>query len=172
MLRRLFLLSLPLTLAVGAALVIFDAPLRTGACPNGIVSFELAGSADDAAAIMESWDPRARIYAGLGLGIDYLYLLAYGTSLGLGCLLLGESLGRKRAGATRLGRWLAYGMVGAASFDAIENYALIRVLLGSTGELWPRVAWGFAVPKFGLVILAFLFLIGGGVLWLVDRRNP
>ena len=59
-----------LTLAVMFAMRTLDAPLRTGAAPQGIVSFELAGRLDKTRAVLDSWTPRARIFAGISLGLD------------------------------------------------------------------------------------------------------
>jgi len=48
--------------------------------------------------------------------------------------------------------------------DSIENYALIRVLLGSQQELWPRMALWCAVPKFLIVAVGLVYVLIGAVI--------
>jgi urease beta subunit len=55
-------------------LQVTGAPLRTDVSPHGIISFEFAGELDLAQRMVESWGSTGRIYAGLNLGLDYLFL--------------------------------------------------------------------------------------------------
>ena len=54
---------------------------------------------------------------------------------------------------------LAWGQAAAGLLDALENYSLIRVLLGTRLEYWPIVARLSATGKFGLVALGLLYVI-------------
>ncbi|MDP3938069.1 MAG: hypothetical protein Q8R92_08020, partial [Deltaproteobacteria bacterium] len=54
--KRAFAVVTVLTLVLIAVMSAFDLPLRTEAAPQGIVSFELAGSAARAGEILASWD--------------------------------------------------------------------------------------------------------------------
>lgn len=94
------------TLILFAIFRVLDAPLRTAAAPNGIVSFELAGTPSQAQTIIDSWHEmafllssvegqpvpgfvsRAYSFAVFGLGIDYLFMPIYATALALGILLV------------------------------------------------------------------------------------
>ncbi len=165
--RAAFGVLLIATLAVFATISALDAPLRTAAAPNGIVSFELAGSPEQAQAILASWDASARIAAGLSLGVDYLFMVLYALTIGLGCVLVGEGLGGAPA---RLGVVLAWGQVLAAVLDAVENWALIRWLLGSRAGFWPSLAAGCATVKFALVGLGLAFVLVGAMVLLLRRR--
>jgi hypothetical protein len=166
---RAFVLLLAVTLAVMISLQVLGAPLQTGAAPIGIVSFELAGSLPVAQGMLESWGPSGRVYAGLNLGLDYLFLVAYAGSIGLGCVLLAQGLSRRVRFLSLAGVVLAWAMIAAALLDAVENYALIRILLGSQQEMLPVLAWWCAVPKFLIVAAGLLFLVLGSLAALVLR---
>lgn len=161
--KKAFIIFFCLTLAVMMSLNIIDAHIHTTAAPSGIVSFELAGQPDAAQRIVASWDDEARIYAALSLGIDYLFMLSYSIAIALGCVLLAQ---RMPAFAVRLGIYLAWAQWVAALLDATENYALVRVLLG-TARGWATVARYCAVPKFTIVGLGLLYVVAGAllVLW-------
>jgi hypothetical protein len=147
------------TLVVGAWLALIAAPLATPAAPQGIVSFELAGNAESAGRMLASWDEGQRIRAGITLGADYLFLLAYPLSLALACGLVAERLG---GALTRAGALLAWGQLVAAPLDGVENAALVQVLLGATGDAWPALARACALPKFALVALGLAYVALGG----------
>ncbi len=155
---------LALTVLTGAVLRLVDRPLTSDAVPRGIVSFELAGSQERAGEVLSIWEEANVLrYSGLSLGLDFVFLLFYAGAIGLGALLAGRALRRRSkwwwTGAV-LSAWAA---VLAAGLDAIENMALIRMLLGATGSLWPAVAWWTAVPKFALVAAGFLFAVAAWI---------
>jgi hypothetical protein len=158
----LFLLALLLTLAVLLALQALGTPLRTDAAPAGIISYELAGTLTAAQEILHNWGPQGRTYAGLNLGLDYLFLCAYATSIGLACVLVGR---RFKPGSPlhAVGLLLSWALVLAAALDALENYALIRLLLGSTGGALAALARSAALVKFLLVFLGILYAILAGL---------
>ncbi len=162
--RRLFVVSLIASLSLMVILQAVDGPLRTAAAPQGIVSFELAGTAEQAAAIVQSWDILARMHAGLSLGLDYLFMLAYATAFMLACLWAATRW--SAAWARWLGQALAWAMPVAAVADAIENAALWRTLHEPVAP-WPALARSMALIKFGLLAAALLFvvltLLGRGV---------
>jgi len=164
-----FFFLLTLTLIVLFGISILDGPLKTPAAPNGIVSFELAGSQNRAQEILASWGNKSRIYAGLSLGLDYLFLFSYAALIALGCILLAE---HRVIGATfsRLGIILSWAQFGAAALDAMENYALIQILAGAKEEVWAAMALWCAVPKFIIVLLG-LFYLSGGAVWILITRT-
>lgn len=164
--KAAFILFLILALTVMAVMQLLGAPLVTAVAPGGIVSFELAGSLSSAQAMIASWDGRAQIYAGLGLGFDYLFMLAYAGAIGLGCVLVARRL------ATRLGHALAWGVLLAALLDVVENIALIQLLLGQTAVFWPVLARWCAIPKFALVAAGLLYVLGGAVINLIRPAKP
>jgi len=182
--KPLFWAFLAGTLILFAIFRVLDAPLRTAAAPNGIVSFELAGTLFQAQAIIDSWHEmaylvssvegqpvpgfvsRAYSFAAFGLGIDYLFMPVYATTLALGILL---ASGRQGSWFTALGAWLGWGAYVAALFDAVENYALARMLL--LNQVWspyPEVAAFSASVKFVLLSLGLVYALVG---WLWPNKN-
>jgi len=177
--KPLFWAFLAGTLILFAVFRVLDVPLHTSAAPNGIVSFELAGTPFQAQAIIDSWhemayllssvegEPvpgfvsRAYAFAAFGLGIDYLFMPVYATALAL-CILL--AAGKHKGWFATFGAWLGWGAYAAAVFDAVENYALVRILL--MNQVWspyPEVAAFSATVKFGLLLLGLFYALVGGI---------
>jgi len=167
--KRAFIAFLIFTFVVMMGLQVLDGPLKTKAAPLGIISFELAGAQGQAREIVESWGPRGRVYAGINLGLDYLFLVAYGICFGLGCAMVAQSLTGRTEILFSVGVFLSWGQIAAALLDSVENFALIRVLLGSGQELWPVVALWCAIPKFIAVTLGLIYILGGVVMVLLTR---
>lgn len=153
---RAFWAVLALTLVVMFAINQMSTPLQNEQVPYGIVSYEFSGTAGQAQAYIASWDETTRLYAALGLGFDYLFLLAYASCLSLGCVWAAG-----RFASPTLGYNLAWGQLAAGLFDAVENAGLIALLFGSTSDSWAAVAWWCALFKFTLVILGILFILVG-----------
>lgn len=149
---------------------LLDRPLKTDAAPQGIVSFELAGSLPAATAMMASWGTRAKLFAAISLGLDYLFLVVYAAAIGLGCVLAANGLANRRVPIAALGMALAWGQALAALLDAVENYALIQVLLGTASRGWPFVARFCAIPKFALVAAGLVYMIAGATLFVIKKR--
>ena len=163
--RPLFLSLLALTLLLFAVFRVLDAPLRTPAAPNGIVSYELAGTPAAAQSILASWDARDRLFAAFGLGLDYLFMPAYALALSFGILL---TAGRHAGAFAKLGAWMGWGALAAPLFDAVENFALWQFMLGDFQALWPRLAAICATVKFTLLLLGLAYALIG---WLWPKRK-
>jgi hypothetical protein len=161
--KRAFAALLALTLAVMAGLQVLGSPLNTEVSPLGIVSFEFAGELSVAQSIVESWGQMGQVYAGLNLGLDYLFLITYASTIALGCVLVARNLSQRMSFLSLGGILLAWAQFAAALLDSVENYALIQVLVGSHQELWPAVARWCAGPKF-LIVAAGLVYVGIGTL--------
>jgi hypothetical protein len=160
--RGLLIGSILLTAVLMVAIHWSNAPLQTPVAPLGMISLQLAGTLPAAQQILASWGPQGQLSAAFNLGIDYLYMVAYATTLSLACVLLARRCGDCRHVAL-LGVWLSWGMLAALLLDAVENCLLIRLLLGDLREIWPVLARGCAVPKFALVLATLLYLVGGGL---------
>jgi len=104
--KRVLVGSALLTAALMAANFATNAPLENPEASMGIVSLQLAGSLAAAQEILASWGSAEQRWAILNLVIDYPYLLAYATTLGLGCVLIARHLPGPRHVAS-LGVWLA-----------------------------------------------------------------
>jgi len=174
--KGIFFTLLVLTLILFAVFRALDQPLRTPVAPNGIVSFELAGNAQTARAITDSWKQTSLLpgsvagqpnpdlvnvpyaVAAFGLGIDYLFMPVYSLALAFGTLL---SMARHAGRFRSFGAVAGYGAFGAALFDAVENYALWQVLLGSFDSGYPAIAAFCATIKFALILFGSLYTLGG-----------
>jgi hypothetical protein len=148
-----------------------NAPLSTNAAPSGIISYELAGDVATAEEILDSWGPAGRVYAGLSLGLDYLFLFTYAIAIGLVCVLTADRLRARAAFLSTLGFWLAWGMIAAGAFDFVENYGLIRMLIGEGKPWWPTIAYWCAVIKFILVGLGLAYLVVGFIVELIRSER-
>lgn len=169
--KRVFVVLLLLTLVVMGALRFFDDYLKTEAAPVGIVSFEFAGSLTSARHIIASWGPKGSVYAGLSLGLDFLFLFSYAGAIGLGCVLAARGLSQHMQTFSALGTPLAWGQLCAALLDVFENVGLVHVLLGAESEFWPSLAFWCAIPKFLIVAGGLLYLVVSAVLLMV-RKPP
>lgn len=130
---------------------------RAGGC--GIIPFELAGSEERAAQIMDRWGRAGRGAARRSLVLDYPFLASYSCLLALTCGVAADALGRR--GHTWLaaaGGPIAWGQLAAGGCDAVENAALLAVLAGGRRRL-PGLARAFAVNKFFLLALGFSYCL-------------
>lgn len=153
----LFLLFVPTLVA----LIWLDLPLRNAVAPYGIVSYELCGLQSNCMVIVESWQGPQLLGLMILQGLDYLFLLLYAGLIACAMLLLAGMGGRFWHITTRL-VWLAAVM---ALADAVENYALIRIVLDGNVGVYGAVASTAALIKFTL-----LALLLGWLLVLLVRR--
>lgn len=131
-----------------------DGPLRTETTPVGIVSYEFCAFDDTCARTVEAYGRGARLEAGFSLGVDYLFMVTYAIGLGAAVIFVARGPRRRAIAA-----WLAWGVVVAALCDAVENVALLAMLLGDHAT--PALGWIsgiFASVKMGLLAIAILAL--------------
>jgi len=166
---RAVIIGAGLSVVLLLGMTMLDRALKTPAAPAGIISFELAGTLAGAESIMGSWDEPARIQAGISLGLDFFFLVAYAYTLAGACRRVAARLASNRLRG--LGMVLAWGAWGAALLDTIENLALIQLLTGR-GEAWqPLLAALCAWPKFGIAGCALLYILAGGAMMFLVRRR-
>lgn len=166
--KRGFVLLSVLSIAAFVVLTVLGAPLQTEYAPLGIVSFEFAKTPLQAQQILESWGRTGEMYAALNLGLDYLFLVLYSSSLALACALIAGTPTHRTLfyGAGVLLSWAQFG---AAGLDALENVALIKVLLGSRHSVWPELAWRCALLKFIIVFAGLVYIVGGAAFILTPK---
>lgn len=154
--RKLWWLSVGLTVLLTVVLTLIDQPLHTEAAPLGIVSFELAGNQLQAQNIIASWTGLKAVYAGFSLGIDYLYLLCYSSCFALTALLLA---------VRRDGKWRKAGLIVAtmmplvALCDALENYCLWQMLSDAPSQELAAIAFLSASFKFVGILIAIVYIL-------------
>ncbi len=146
-----------------AVLQVLGAPLKTDAAPAGIVSFEVAGDLTSTQTILRSWAGTGQVYAGLQLGLDFLFIVAYTGAIALGCALCAQALQDRGWRFAPLGLLLAWALFIAGLLDCIENYALIQLLVGSQNALLPLVAQWCAIPKFAIVAAGLVYVVAAGL---------
>jgi hypothetical protein len=169
--KRAFIGIFIFTLAAMMAMNIIGQPLVNETAPQGIVSFEFAGTIESAQRMMDSWGAQGRVSAGLSLGFDYLFLIVYAACISLGCVLVARALHVRIIILASIGSLLAWAQFLAAMLDAMENYALIRVLLGSNQNMWPAIARICAGPKFLIVLTGLLYIICGLILIFIIKES-
>ncbi len=161
-LKRILLFLFFLTLILFVTLGYLDAPLKTTAAPNGIVSFELAGNFESAQNILASWNEHAKSYALKSLVIDYVFLISYSLFFAFLIFKTSRSFSFKEKFTwAKIGVGLGWLQFVAAASDALENYFLLRLLSGSQNHAFPQYASQFATVKFLLLSAGILYLLSG-----------
>lgn len=167
--KTIFFVALAAALIVMAIFqFVLDPPLQTRAAPQGIVSFELAGSQLKADEIITSWDATAQLYAAFGLGFDFLFMPLYATAIALGVLL---AAGRHPGRFASVGVWMGWSAFAAALFDAAENVCLFNLLLGNDGANYADMAATYATVKFGLILLGIGYALAGWIWRRADKQR-
>lgn len=154
------------------ALQRLNAPLVGPESHWGIVSLQLAHTAERSQEIIGSWGTAARDNAQSGLLLDFLFPLCYSTALTIVCFWA-TALFRER-GYWKTG-WLAslvaWAQWPAAAFDYVENIALWVQLRGTVADPWPRIAFYCATIKFLLVAAALGVLVAALIVWILRLRS-
>jgi hypothetical protein len=149
------------------AVIPLDQRVRGAAAPRGIVSYELAGTADRARAILDQWADGSVVgVAKAMMLIDLAYPLIYGLAL-----LTGLRWAATKAGRAPWLRRMSWMAIAAPAADYVENAALI-------GQLWTDrattlsagLAAAAAWVKFALIIACMLSIAALVVLRFARRR--
>ncbi len=158
-------LSLLVSLALFIALLLINQPLETTAAPKGIVSLQMAGSAERSLEIVASWGSEAIGYARLSLWLDFLFAVAYVSTL----LLLTRHLSRDRPGVREqtFSRSATLLFLSAGMADIAEN-AIMLNNLHSPSDVLSMAVTVLALAKFTGLILG----LAGLVVLRAARRHP
>lgn len=153
--RRALLISRLATLAQLAAFMPLERRMRRSGGP-GIIGFELAGTAERAGRIVDTWGDDGRAAARRSLLQDYPFPPTYAVAQALTCEAAAARFGQ---GAARdAGAALAWGQFVAAGFDYVENTALLGVLAGRSGSL-AALARRAALVKFALIGAGWAYVL-------------
>ncbi len=154
---RLLLPVIAACLAASVALAWISADLNPAWYRVGILELELCWLTDGCQVLMAEWSsPEVALP---GLYADYLYMAIYSATIGLACIQAAPLLSERWA---RLGVPLAWAQIVAASCDAIENVALIRLVGGATGPE-SAISFWFATAKFALIAIGLVYAAAGAV---------
>lgn len=166
-LKKAFWFALALFVPAAIALAAVDAGLKTSATPYGIISFELCGFSSSCKAALAHWGPRGQALAMLSLGLDYLFLVLYPALICISLLLVVSSVPNSLKPITIV---IAWSCVAIGLADAIENYALIQVILSESGSQYGLLGSIFATIKFVMLGLALLWLLFTSIRYSLFRR--
>ncbi|WP_372995334.1 hypothetical protein [Marinobacter sp.] len=157
--------SLVVTALLLFALLMLNQPLQTASAPQGIVSYQLAGSADQAHAILRSWRSEGVAWARVSLWLDFLFIPAYMLAL----IHLTRHFTRDRPGVRErmVARWIRALFVTAGFSDAAENILLLNNFNPPTDAI-SLSATLCALIKFTALTLG----IAGLVIIRASRRHP
>lgn len=167
--KRAFAAALLLTIALSIAISLLGTPLFGPAAPNGIVSFEVAGTAAAAQAILDAWGPAGIAAARQQTLLDFAYLLVYGLTLVLGNGLAVWVWARRSVTMGWLGVGLSWGGLLAALLDAVENLAMLAQFAAGADEALAALARACANVKFALILSGMIYIMFGAALLLTDR---
>ena len=162
----------PVCLAALVALMVatylMRGKLTTPEAPDGIISLELAGNAETAEKIINSWRalPEGMRHAEQNILFDlFLFIPAYSTSIGLACLLVERNFQKGKFGTALglpwIGTILAWGLTLAALLDIIETLSLWAVLRGPIEGRLLEIARSCAIVKFALVFAGVAYTLVG-----------
>ncbi|MBI43412.1 hypothetical protein [Marinobacter lutaoensis] len=148
-----------------AALVLINLPLQTDSAPQGIVSFQLAVTADQAHDILNSWHSAGHLWAQTSLWLDFVFITTYLMAL----LHLTRFLMRDRPGIRerKVARWVRSLFITAGLGDVAENILLLNNFNPPT-DLVSLAATVCALIKFTGLTLG----LAGLVVIRAARRHP
>ncbi len=142
-----------LLLTIVLAIVMSIIPLQ----PD-IMSFAL-----DSLKVVKYWDEAAKIRAAFIMGLDFLYLAVYSTTLSLACIGAIRVFETVHSSWKSIGMAIAWSQWLAAFLDIIENVALTNILFNNVNEILPQVAKCCAILKLILIILGLTYIVMAGV---------
>lgn len=155
-----------LVVGLTAWMTILGQALTTEVSPNGVISFELARTAERAAAILSAWNEGRHEVALMVQQADWLYLVVYPTWFCFAAVRLAEPLSEAWRRASHVVGWL---VLLAAPFDVVENHGLNQQLAHGADAGWAQLSWAMALPKFALVALGAAFVVVASGARLVAR---
>lgn len=148
-----------------AALILINQPLKTDSAHQGIVSFQLAGGAEHALTIVQSWGEEGLQWAKLSLWLDFFFIPVYCLTL----ILLTRHCTLDRPGIRErtAARWVRTLFILAGLADATENVLLLNNLDAPTDAI-SLAATISSLTKFTALTLG----IAGLVIIRAARRQP
>lgn len=163
--RRLLTRTGAIFVILTIAMMRAGAPLKNAIAPHGIVSLELAWSAERARQILQGWSPDQHHVAAQGIRLDFTYILVYALALSLACALVADRAGERSPLLQRIAAFASWGVLVAGVLDVLENLAMMAEL-GQVGDLSSLgaasvLAGSAATLKFLLLTGCALTLVAG-----------
>jgi hypothetical protein len=150
------------TLAMMVVMLKTGATLTTDATPLGIMDLEFAYNTTKTSAVLNAWAPTAQTdniaVARINTYWDFLFMVFYGGFLFLACKKMARSL---KDPVAKAGNLIAKAVILALIFDLIENSGMLLTLNNYSSPAIAFCTTFFSVIKWGLVIIAVLYLLTG-----------
>jgi hypothetical protein len=137
--------------------------------PPNIVQFEFAGTAENAAKIMEAWGTAGVEQARFSTYLDFIFLVLYSASISMGCRIAGGY--SKVAWLIKTGNTLAPLIWLAAVCDAIENISMLSTLQ-TVAQSTVTIAYYCAAIKFIIVSVGLIFILTGFSAGIMKKFKP
>lgn len=146
------------TVVLAVVLAVVGKPLGS-TIPQAPLRYQFAWNAKRANEIKEIWKPQIK-RAQLQLRIDFAFLVFYPLFFSLACAMLAES---RFTSMVEIGIFISWAVLASGPLDAIENWALLRMLSHPATDHLARLAGFCSGIKFLLVFSAAGYLILQGL---------
>ncbi|WP_088243473.1 hypothetical protein [Calothrix rhizosoleniae] len=113
--------------------------------------------------VVKYWDEAAKIRAAFVMGLDFLYLTVYSTTLSLACIGAIRVFETVHSSWKSIGMAIAWSQWLAAFLDIIENIALTNILFNNVNQILPQIAKWCTTLKLILIILGLTYIVMAGV---------
>lgn len=138
------------------------AVLKTPQTKMGIINLELANTAEKTNAVLHAWAPDAANnrteVAEFNTYLDLLFLFFYAGLLYLLCQFIAENT---RGSMIRVSLLIGNGAIIAGIADLLENAGMLISLSGNGSSAVSFLTAFFSVIKWGLVVIAVLYVLVG-----------
>ena len=158
------------TIAMMFVMVKTGAPLKTAATPLGILDLEFAYNSTQVTSIINAWKtpghPHKIFVAIYNTFWDFLFLFFYAGFLFLACKKIAATV---KGPVARAGYLIARGALLAGFLDVLENIGMLISLHGHVSAPVSFLTVFFSVIKWGLVIIAVLYVLTGLLQWAYQK---
>ncbi len=146
------------------------APLKTPATPLGILDLEFAYTDIKTTTIINAWyeesHPHKIFVAIYNTFWDFLFLFFYAGFLFLACKKIALNV---KGTASKIGNLIARGAIVAGILDVFENIGMLLSLHGHIHQVISFLTVFFSVIKWGLAIIAVLYVLTGLLQWAFQK---
>ena len=135
------------------------AALKTSSTPLGILDLEFAYNAAKTTSIINTWELTKNIeVAKINTYWDFLFIFCYAGLLFVACKKIAVNI---KGNVAKAGNAIAKGALFAGFFDVLDNAGMLLTLNNQGSETVAFLTTFFSVIKWGLVIIAVLYLLTG-----------
>lgn len=113
--------------------------------------------------VIQYWDEATKIKVAFVMGLDFLYLAVYSTTLSLACIGAIRVFETVHSSWRTIGVVIAWGQWLAGCFDIIENVALTNILFNNINNILPQVAKWCLIMRLILIVLGLTYIVAAGL---------